>query len=88
VKFIKSHRLGWYGRVERVQSQRMPKQIATATMEGTRTRRTPHKRWKDKIEKNLNIMRIRHRQAMTRDRQEWRKIVLEAKVHNGLYCLR
>jgi hypothetical protein len=66
----------------------MPKQIAVARMEGPRKRGRSHKIWKDEVEEDLNIMRIRHRLAMTRDRREWRKIVLEAKVHNGLYCLR
>jgi hypothetical protein len=35
VKFIKSLRLGWYGHVERMQNERMLRQIATAAMEGT-----------------------------------------------------
>jgi hypothetical protein len=39
---------------------------------------------------DLRVMgiRARGRQAMARDSREWRKTVLEAKVHNGLYCLR
>jgi hypothetical protein len=32
-------------------------------------------------------MGIKNRQAMVRHRREQRKIVLEAKVHNGLQCL-
>jgi hypothetical protein len=33
IKFIKFLQLRWYGYVERMQNQRMPKQIATATTE-------------------------------------------------------
>jgi hypothetical protein len=33
VKLIKPLRLRWYGHVERMQNQRMPKQIASATMD-------------------------------------------------------
>jgi hypothetical protein len=29
------------------------------------------------------MMEIKDRQAIARDRLEWRKTVLEAKVHNG-----
>jgi len=30
------------------------------------------------------IMGIKHRQTIVRNRRDWRKIVLEAKVHNRL----
>jgi hypothetical protein len=42
------------------------------------------KRWRDEIEDNLNIMGIKNRQALVRGRREWRKIVWETTVHNGL----
>jgi hypothetical protein len=61
----------------------MPKQTAAATIEGTRKRGRPHKRWKDKDEEDLNIMGIKNGRAAARDRK-WRKIVLQATVHNGL----
>jgi hypothetical protein len=37
-----------------------------------------------KVEEDLKIMGIRNWHAVPKDRQEWRKIVLEAKVHNEL----
>jgi hypothetical protein len=40
--------------------------------------------WRDEVEEDLNMMGIKNRQAMARKCQEWRRIVLEAKVHNGL----
>jgi hypothetical protein len=56
VKFIKFSRIRWYGHVERMQNQRMPKQTAAVTTEGTRKRGRPGKRWKDEVEEDLNIM--------------------------------
>jgi hypothetical protein len=44
VKFIKTSRIRWYGHVIRMQNQRMPKQIAAATIEGTRKRGRPRNR--------------------------------------------
>jgi hypothetical protein len=44
----------------------------------------PRKRWIDEVEEDLKIMGIRNWHAVAKDRQEWRKIVFEVKVHNGL----
>jgi hypothetical protein len=59
VKFIKSSRIRWYGHVERMQNQRTPKQIAAATIEGTRKIGRPRKRWNNEVEEDLNIMGIK-----------------------------
>jgi hypothetical protein len=84
VKFINSLRLRWCGHIERMNSERMCKKIMTTKVEGTRKRGRPHKRWIDEVEEDLKIMGIRNWHAVAKDRQECRKIVLEAKVHNGL----
>jgi hypothetical protein len=65
-------------------NERMPKKIMTTQMEGTRKRGRPRKRWIDEVEEDLKIMGIRNWHAVAKDRQEWRKILSEAKVHNGL----
>jgi hypothetical protein len=65
-------------------NERMPKKIMTIKIEGTRKRGRPRKRWIDEVEDDLKIMGIRNWLAMAKDRQERRKIILEAKVHNGL----
>jgi hypothetical protein len=83
VKFIKYLRVRWCGHIERMNNERMPKKMTTK-MEGTRKKRKTRKRWIDEVEEDLKIMGIRNWHAVAKDRQEWRKIVLEAKVHNGL----
>jgi hypothetical protein len=42
----------------------MPKKISSATMEGTRERVRLRERWRDEVQKDLNIMGIKNRQAM------------------------
>ena len=72
---------------ERMQNQRMPKQTASGAVEGVRIRGRPCRRWKGELEEDLSVVeikKIKSRQAMARDRREWGKTVLEAKVHNGL----
>jgi hypothetical protein len=83
-KFIKSSKIRGYGHVERMQNQRMPKQIAAATIRGTRKIGRPRKRWKDEVEDDLNIMGIKNGREAAKDRRKWKKIVLQARVHNRL----
>jgi hypothetical protein len=71
-----------------VNNERMPKNIMTTKMEGTWKKGRPRKRWIDEVEEDLKIMGIRNWHAVSKDRQDWREIVLEAKVHNGLQCSR
>jgi hypothetical protein len=65
-------------------NERVPKKIMTTKMEGTRKRGRPRKRWIGEVEEDLKIMEIRNWHAVAKYRQKWRKIVLEAEVHNGL----
>jgi hypothetical protein len=62
----------------------MPKQNATATIEGTRKRGRPRKRWTEEIEDGLNVIGVKYRRPMARDSWELWKIVLEGKVQNVL----
>jgi hypothetical protein len=68
----------------------MPKKknIATLTMEGTRKRGTPCKRWRNDNKEDLNVTGIKNRQAMARDCQNGERIILDAKVHNKQHCSR
>ena len=43
----------------------MSKQVATATVEVTRKRGRPRKRWKDEVEEDLSITGVRNGQAMS-----------------------
>jgi hypothetical protein len=53
-------------------------------MEGTRKRGKPCKRWTEEVEDGLNVMGVKYRRAMARDRRELGRIVLEGKVQNVL----
>jgi hypothetical protein len=55
-----------------------------ARMEGKSKIGRLRKSWIVEVEEDLKAMRIRIWYAVARDRQEWRKILLEAKVHNRL----
>ena len=54
---------------------RMPKKIFTQELEGTRRSGRPRKRWKEEVERRLQVMRMRR----------WRKLVTDRKKTEG-YC--
>jgi hypothetical protein len=45
VKWIKGQRISWLGHLERMEDDRMPKNIFTQELEGTR----PRKGWKEEV---------------------------------------
>jgi hypothetical protein len=58
----------------------MSKKVVTARLEGARTRGRPRKRWADEAEEDLTVMCSRNWHTVARDRNEWKRTVLEAKV--------
>jgi hypothetical protein len=84
VRFIKSRRTAWLGRVMRMDDKRTPKRILQWKPIGTRIRGRPWKRWIASSEKDLQIMRVRRWRKHCEKRAEWKKITEKAKTHNGL----
>jgi hypothetical protein len=66
----------------------MPKMILKAKMEGDRKRGRPKKRWINDVEQDLRKSGIRNWRSRAGDRQQWRAVVREAKVHPGLLSWR
>jgi hypothetical protein len=52
-------------------------------MHGTKRKGRPRKRWIDDVEQDLRKMRVRGWRMRARDRQEWRRVIREAKLHPG-----
>ena len=59
VKWIKSQRISWLGHLERMGEDRMPKKIFTQELEGTRRRGRPRKRWKEEVERDLQVLEVK-----------------------------
>jgi hypothetical protein len=84
VRFIKSRRIAWLGRVMRMDDKRTPKRILQWKPIGTRTRGRPRKRWIAGNEEDLQIMGVRWWRKPCEERAEWKKITEKAKTHSGL----
>ena len=52
----------------------MPKKICTQDLEGMRRRGRPRKRWKDEVERDLQVLGMRRRRELVADRKNGRKL--------------
>jgi len=84
VKWIKGQRISWLGHLERMEKDRMSKKIFTQELEGTRRRGRPRKRWKEEVERALQVLGVRRWKELVADRKKWKDIVRQAKAHSGL----
>jgi hypothetical protein len=84
VKWIKGQRISWLGHLERMEEDRMTKKISTQELEGRRQRGRPRKGWKEEVERDLQVLRVRRWRELVTDREKWKDIVLQAKAHSGL----
>jgi len=62
----------------------MPKTIFTQELEGTRRRGRPRKKWREEVERDLQVLGVRGWRELVLDRKKWRGIVRQAKAHSGL----
>jgi len=67
-----------------MEEDRMPKKIFTQELEGTRRRGRPKKRWKEEVERDLQVLGVRRWRELVADRETLRDIVRQAKAHSGL----
>jgi len=73
VKWIEVQRMSWLGHLERMEEDRMPKKIFTQELEGTRRRGRSRKRWKEEVERDLQVLGVRR----------WREVVADRKKMEG-----
>jgi hypothetical protein len=67
-----------------MEEDRMPKMIFTQELDGTRRRGRPRKRWREEVERYLQVLGVRRWRELVIDRDKWRGIVRQAEAHSGL----
>jgi len=70
--------------LERMEEDRMPKNIFTQELEGMRRRGRPRKGWREEVERDLQVLGVRRWRQLVIEREKWRGIVRQAKAHSGL----
>ena len=56
IETIRLHRLRWFGRVQRMEENRIPKRVLYMNLETTRLRGRPRNRWQDEVRENGRII--------------------------------
>lgn len=82
--FIKLGRLRWLGHVERMTEHQAPKSLLHSRPIGRRSLGRPKLRWSDNVFKDISTLELLNWRELALNRDEWRKILEEAKTHQGL----
>jgi hypothetical protein len=85
VEDIKIRRLGWVGHIKRMEEEWIPKKVLNGNFRTTRPVRRPRNRWADVVQRDtLRLLGIRGWRRRAENRDEWRRLMREAKGRTGL----
>jgi hypothetical protein len=82
---IRVHRLCWFGQVQRMEENRIPKRILSMKVEATRPRGRPRNRWQDEVSEDGRMVGGEEWQEKVYDREEWKKVLRTARNHRILH---
>jgi len=85
VEDIKIRRLEWAGHVIRMEEERIAKKVLNGNFHTTRPVGRPRTRWADVVQRDaLQLLGIRGWRRRAANRDEWRRLMGEAKTRKGL----
>jgi hypothetical protein len=76
--------LRWIGHLFRMEEKSSCKKITFSQPEGSRKMGRPKLRWLDSVLKDVKLLKVETWWNKVRDRNIWRMVIKEAKVHKGL----
>ena len=69
------HRLRWFGHVQRMEENRIPKRLLYMNLESTIPRGKPRNRWQDEMREDGTIVGGEEWQKKVYNREEWKKLL-------------
>jgi hypothetical protein len=88
IETIRLNRLCWFGHVERVEGNRIPKRVLYMNLGTTRLRGRPRNRWQDDVREDGRIVGGEAWQEKVHNRGEWKKLVRTARNRQILHMPR
>ena len=83
---IKIRRLGWAGHIIRMGKERIPKKVLKGNVYTIRPVGRPRTRWPDVVQRDaLHLLGIRGWRRRVENRNEWRRLMREAKDRKGMW---
>jgi hypothetical protein len=85
VEDIKIRRLEWAGHIIRMEEEKIPKKVLNGNIHTTRPVGRPRIRWADVVQRDaLQLLGIKGWRRRATNRDEWRRLMREAKARKGL----
>jgi hypothetical protein len=85
VEDIKIKRLEWADHIIRMEEERVPKKFRNGNFHTTRPVGRPRTRWADVVQRDvLQLLGTREWRKRAMNRDEWRRLMREAKARKGL----
>jgi hypothetical protein len=82
---IRFNRLLWFGHVQRMEDNRIPKRVLCMNLGTTRLRGRPRKRWQDEVREDGRIVGGEGWQEKVHNREDWKKLLRTARNHRILH---
>jgi hypothetical protein len=76
---IRLNRLRWFGHVQRVKENRIPKRVVYMNLGTIRLRGRPRNRWQDEMREDGRIVGGEGWQEKVLNREEWKKLLRTAR---------
>jgi hypothetical protein len=81
IETVRLNRLCWFGHVQRMEENRIPKRVLYMNLGKTRLRGRPRNRWQDEVRDDGRIIGGEGWQEKVHDREEGKKLLRTARNH-------
>jgi len=71
---VRLNRLRWFGHVQRMEENRIPRKVLYMNLKATRLRCRPRNRWQDKVREDGSLVGRKGCKERIYNREEWKKL--------------